>query len=218
MSIVLRHKDEDGVEFFTLDSTGESGMSISDFSRLCGKPRTSVGEAIERGLRGEGALGFLSEAESVFLARTGEAGKNRRLIQKEICEAILRCFYTQGTLSQEGCNAIRLPFISGRIAKDSAADRPESIVRDRLQGAVGGHIEVALPVGRIDLLTDTELIEVKQAVKWKAGIGQLIVYGHYYPQHSLRLHLFGVCSSELLSLIVEACYRLNITVSQDGGS
>jgi hypothetical protein len=29
MSIVLRHKDEDGVEFFTLDSTGESGFLIA---------------------------------------------------------------------------------------------------------------------------------------------------------------------------------------------
>jgi hypothetical protein len=52
--------------------------------------------------------------------------------------------------------------------------------------------EVSTPTGRIDILTDSELIEVKEYSNYKSAIGQLICYGNSYPEHKLRLHLFNV--------------------------
>lgn len=52
--------------------------------------------------------------------------------------------------------------------------------------------EVSTPTGRIDILTDSELIEVKEYSNYKSAIGQLICYGNSYPKHKLRLHLFNV--------------------------
>lgn len=64
-------------------------------------------------------------------------------------------------------------------------------IRDRLRAELGGLVEVITPAGRIDLLTDTEIIEVKAVKDWKAALGQILVYSGFYPQHQKRLHLFG---------------------------
>lgn len=65
----------------------------------------------------------------------------------------------------------------------------ESFYRDRLQRIEGGLIEVITPVGNIDLLTDTDIIEIKKAENWKNALGQILVYGYYYPNHQKRIHL-----------------------------
>lgn len=75
--------------------------------------------------------------------------------------------------------------------KQSKLQGQEAIVRDRLQQQIGGKTEVATPIGRIDLLTDTELVEVKRAEDWKAAMGQVLAYGAFCPNHVKRLHLFG---------------------------
>lgn len=76
---------------------------------------------------------------------------------------------------------------SGSLTKSN----PEKTIRDRLQNQLGGLIEVSTPVGRIDLLTDTEIIEIKPTKTWKAAMGQVLAYGAFYPNHQKRIHLFG---------------------------
>lgn len=76
-------------------------------------------------------------------------------------------------------------------------------------------LEVLTPVGRIDILTDTELIEVKEFRSWKSAIGQLLVYGSYYPTHRRRMHLFGKIEPNLLTIIQQHCKELNIRVTWD---
>ncbi len=61
----------------------------------------------------------------------------------------------------------------------------------RLKDSLGGLTEVSTPAGRIDLLTDDEIIEVKRIDRWKAALGQILVYSGFYPHHRKRLHLFG---------------------------
>lgn len=68
-------------------------------------------------------------------------------------------------------------------------------IRDRLHAELGGLVEVITPAGRIDLLTDTEIIKVKAVKDWKAALGQILVYSGFYPQHQKRLHLFGTASA-----------------------
>jgi hypothetical protein len=83
-----------------------------------------------------------------------------------------------------------------------------------LQSKLGGLIEVSTPVGRIDLLTNTEIIEVKRFSDWKAALGQILVYSAFYPEHQKRIHLFG-SSNELKKLadIEIACLEFNIRVT-----
>lgn len=80
----------------------------------------------------------------------------------------------------------------------------EKSIRDCLHAELGGLVEVVTPAGRIDLLTDTEIIEVKAVKDWKAALGQILVYSGFYPQHQKRLHLFGTASALLALADIEA--------------
>ncbi len=53
-------------------------------------------------------------------------------------------------------------------------------------------LEVPVSCGRIDILTDTEIIEVKEGCSWKGALGQILIYGHFYPDKKMRVHLFDV--------------------------
>jgi hypothetical protein len=78
---------------------------------------------------------------------------------------------------------------------------------------VGGQAEVITPAGIIDLLTDSEIIEVKQIKSWKAALGQVLVYALYYPSHSKRLHLYGDVSESGLRMIEAHCGKFNVFVT-----
>jgi len=93
------------------------------------------------------------------------------------------------------------------------ASQGESYYRDTLARKLNGKTEVSIPVGRIDILTDTEIIEVKAAKQWKAALGQIIVYGKFYPRHQKRIHLFGDKLSCDSSLIERTCLENAIAVS-----
>ena len=81
----------------------------------------------------------------------------------------------------------------------------EAWYRDKLATQLKGKTEVQTPVGRIDILTKIELIEVKRVSGWKSAIGQAKSYGRYYPKHRLRIHLFGKLTQSLLDIIQEHC-------------
>ncbi|CAN0432261.1 unnamed protein product, partial [Pylaiella littoralis] len=66
----------------------------------------------------------------------------------------------------------------------------EHSVRDALCTRLGGLPEVLTPSGSIDVLTKTEVIEVKHYRSWKGGLGQVISYGVHFPFRKKRLHLF----------------------------
>ena len=91
----------------------------------------------------------------------------------------------------------------------------EKRIQLELQAQLGGEVEVMTPAGRIDLLTPQELIEIKSVKGWKGAIGQLMIYGYYYPSHQKRLHLFGSVHSESLKMIRTHCEQLRITLSVD---
>lgn len=95
--------------------------------------------------------------------------------------------------------------------KYKKGENPEHCIQVKMQKQLGGQTEVTTPAGRIDLLTETELIEIKNTKDWKGGIGQLLSYQTYYPSHKKRLHLFGQCTN--LSEIKAICLSLNIEVT-----
>jgi hypothetical protein len=91
-------------------------------------------------------------------------------------------------------------------------DEREKEIQLRLQRELGGEIEVKTEFGFIDLLTHTEIIEIKIGNNWKHGLGQLCVYSQYYKKHKKRLHLFDIEFNEKIN---EICLNYDIEVSYE---
>ncbi len=89
----------------------------------------------------------------------------------------------------------------------------EAWYRDKLANELKGKVEVQTPVGRIDILTSREVIEVKNVKRWLHAKGQVKGYGHYYPEHKLRIHLFGAMTESKLKTIKEHCEAEGIALS-----
>lgn len=300
--------ERDGVEFFTVDDTGESGMSESGLARLCGVSPVSVHKFIS-----SSALTWDHEKELnpsfrktiAFKPGSGRNLKssqnsNIKIISALVCARVIRHYAleskykTQEALfaldkfSTAGINAWiqeithwhgnavpktgivtdfntietlmdkRLDGSSYRVylvlqkairlrstlsadeimeragisrsayttavtkldelgllpdwCKIQRKNQPERAVRDRLQSQLGGKVEAYTKFGLIDLLTDTELIEIKVVHRWKDAIGHIIAKSEKYPNHQKRLHLFGA-QEPILENIEDVCDRLSIRVT-----
>lgn len=73
----------------------------------------------------------------------------------------------------------------------SCSDQAERAVKLELHSRIGGRMEVGTPIGRIDLLTDEYLIEIKHISGWKSALGQVLAYSDFYPDHVKKVVLFG---------------------------
>lgn len=89
----------------------------------------------------------------------------------------------------------------------------ERAYADALALALNGKREVRVPIGWIDVLTDWEVIEVKAVERWKEAVGQVILYGAYYPQYGKRIHLIGKPNESKRDLIEMACVRTSVRVT-----
>ncbi len=74
-------------------------------------------------------------------------------------------------------------------------------------------MEVATKVGFIDLLTNNEIIEIKEGRCWKHAVGQVLMYAVEYPDRKKRIHLFGSIPDDPIE---EYCSLYDIAVSYDG--
>ena len=90
-------------------------------------------------------------------------------------------------------------------------DMTEETIQSELHKKLGGKIEVKTPVGRIDLLTDDKLIEIKKYKNWLHGMGQLIGYSNFYPKKEKMLYLFNVGDGEL-SYVKKICKKHDVAV------
>ena len=298
----------DDVEFFTIDATGESGMSEAGLARLCGVSRQSVmnttremGVTKNQNLDSKGAsskysrlqLKGLTPDERSYIShfsfisapvcadvieyyaidsrhKTTEALFAYRKFAKQgitnwiqgITEwhgnaipknGIVTDFNTIDTLMDKRLDGssyrvylvlqkairLRMPLTADEIMERAGISRsayttavtkldelallpdwckiqrknqPERAVRDRLQSQLGGKVEAYTKFGLIDLLTETELIEIKVAHRWKDAIGHIIAKSEKYPNHKKRLHLFGT-QEPILDNIKDVCDRLDIHVT-----
>ena len=92
----------------------------------------------------------------------------------------------------------------------------ESIIRDQIAYEENGETEVKTPVGFIDVLTDTKIIEVKQANLWKHALGQVKCYGYYYPDKQKWIYLFNKRDTECEGKNFESDQDLlNICISEN---
>lgn len=95
----------------------------------------------------------------------------------------------------------------------ASKDNIEQQVRHRLQSQLGGLVEVTTPAGRIDLLTDTEIIEVKHVSECCSAMGQVLAYSGFYPEHHKHIHLFGRDGEMISATAVTICFELDIAVT-----
>jgi hypothetical protein len=88
----------------------------------------------------------------------------------------------------------------------------EKSIRDRLHQELGGRVEAPTRFGPVDLLTATELIEVKELQDWKTGLGQILAKSSCYSDRAKRLHLYGRSGSNLDN-IKACCAEFDIAVT-----
>lgn len=125
----------------------------------------------------------------------------------------------------EGKNEQRCTWVHSKIAEHcyswcskSKNQQKEKAIQTKLAFQLRGQVEVPHSAGRIDILTKTEIIEVKEINDWVRGVGQLVVYGQSYPSHQKRLHLFGKLTRNNLSLVKQYCTPLNISVTAENAT
>ena len=306
--MTITRVERDGVEFFTVDDTGESGMSESGLARLCGVSPVAIHKFISMSALTWDHEKQLNPAFRKTIAFKPGSGNNLKPSQNSnikvlsaiVCARVIRHYAleskykTQEALfaldkfSTAGINAwiqeithwhgnavpktgivtdfntidllmdkrldgssyrvylvlqkaIRLRSILSadeimeragisRSAYTTAVtkldelsllptwckiqrkNQPERAVRDRLQSQLGGKVEAYTKFGLIDLLTETQLIEIKVIHRWKDAIGHILAKSEKYPNHQKRLHLFGP-QEPILDNIQDFCDRHSIQVT-----
>lgn len=123
---------------------------------------------------------------------------------------------TQATMLSVGENGVLSAYVGSldgqvKVQNKGTVSGQEEKIRSKLLESVGGKAEVSTPAGRIDILTESELIEVKHLENWKAALGQVAAYGFFYPNHYRRIHLFGTCPPSLEVELI--CRRLGVIVT-----
>jgi hypothetical protein len=89
---------------------------------------------------------------------------------------------------------------------------PEYPIQLRMCEELGGVMEAFTVAGRIDLVTDTEVIEIKRIADWKDAFGEVMAKGQFFPKHQKRIHLFGQ-AEKLRETIVTTCTATDVTVT-----
>ena len=88
-----------------------------------------------------------------------------------------------------------------------SGDQREQEVRRRLTSALAAQSplqEVRCEHGVADIITDTEVIEVKVASKYAHALGQVQAYATSFPGRRMRVHLFGTGEELTDALLVRA--------------
>ena len=91
-------------------------------------------------------------------------------------------------------------------------DEKEKEIQLKLQKQLGGEIEVETEDGFIDLLTETEIVEIKNGKNWKHAVGQILIYSMEYPNHKKRIHLFDIDKD---NDIERKCKKYDINISYE---
>jgi hypothetical protein len=90
----------------------------------------------------------------------------------------------------------------------------ERSIQEKLAKEINGEIEVECQSGRVDIVSDTDIVEVKFICNWKHAIGQVLSYNTEFKKQC-RIHLYYYDESQLVivPVIRNVCNSLNITLS-----
>eukprot|EP00899_Mesostigma_viride_P017560 jgi/Mesvir1/25805/Mv26126-RA.1 len=101
-----------------------------------------------------------------------------------------------------------------------ATKQKELPVQERVAMAMrGSECEVRCPAGMIDIVTHDPpvIVEVKEVTHWIKGVGQLMAYGHYFPDYEKRLFIFrtGKVNTGQIRVIEDVCEGCGIELALD---
>ena len=94
--------------------------------------------------------------------------------------------------------------------------KTEQQLQQILAKQLNGKTEVITKCGRIDILTDKELIEIKEYRNWKVAIGQLLSYSKFFPKHQLVMYVYGRITTDFKT-VLDTCSSYNIILKYDSG-
>lgn len=174
-----------------------------------GEKRIGIGGASIAIGRNKEYLSKSAKTKSVTFQKLKLMGFSGEIIETEIL--LPRGASRAKTISLSDFNILMMFFVHLQMKKENK--NPECVIRDKLLKQLGGSKEVSTEAGRIDVLTSLEIIEVKQVNGWKDALGQVLVYGYYYPSHQKRIHLFGECHSSYLDIIQKHCKEFGVLVT-----
>lgn len=98
MSLAVICKEEDGIEFFTIELTGQSGMSNAGLAKLCGVARQTTDELIQN-LSGEKAPKRLKPWIGKDLYLSGNYRKRGglvKILRSDFCAAVIKHYALEG--------------------------------------------------------------------------------------------------------------------------
>ena len=84
----------------------------------------------------------------------------------------------------------------------------ECHIQAKLEQQLRGKHEIC-PAGVADIVTQTELIEIKTWDNWKTALGQVISYHVYFPDKMTRVHFFGLIPSIEKRLVIISHFTRN---------
>lgn len=92
----------------------------------------------------------------------------------------------------------------------------ENDIQKRLELETGGGHKSCL-FGIPDIVTDTQLIEIKSWKYYKHAVGQLLHYNECFPDRQLILHFFGekIKKQEKLDSFLALAKKYNITITEE---
>ena len=136
---------------------------------------------------------------------------NEKNFKCEFCD--FKC-HQKLNLNKHSCYVKKAnPLISSDIEGSNYSI--EYHIQSKLELELNGRPKTC-PFGRIDVLTETEIIEIKKWEEHKKAIGQILGYSCYYPDHQKRIHFFGIKPNERqLNSIKEVCNKFNIIISEE---
>lgn len=92
----------------------------------------------------------------------------------------------------------------------------EKVIQQKLAYVLKGKCEVPCPLGRVDILTENSIIEVKHIRYAKHALGQINSYSIYFPSHKKKLYLFGYATQIRKWDIELACKKYDVEVIFEG--
>lgn len=102
MSQIVR-AEEDGVEFFTVEETGESGMSQSGLAKLSGVDKSTIGRVVENLLRKQAPkrLQPWIGKELHLLQEYTKRGGKVKILRSDFCTATIKHYAFEGNETAE---------------------------------------------------------------------------------------------------------------------
>lgn len=220
---LARFESEDGIELVIDLVTGEAFATQSGYARMSGKAKSTISKRVknELGILEKVEIETLGGLQKTVLIPVHKSinwliKDNPKTVENKI--KFIKTIIPNFEFVNFDCKKQRtIKQLRGSLKTARKGTlyykNSENFYKNKLANELNGKTEVPTNVGRIDILTLNEIIEVKEILSWKSALGQILAYGYYYPNHKKRIHLLGLTKNEFVINIIEICKQYNVSVT-----